>query len=136
VIDIFVGATPGSNISNAEITAQGNGFSATIRVSAGTFGRARVIPIAPSGLADITLSVRSADRQVTVYADQIPTNSTINIVGSDALRFEGQIYHSHSAPAAGIATCSLKCTPSDPHPMKGPGCRDCDDRGLIFKVCC
>jgi hypothetical protein len=102
VIDIFVGAASGSTVSNAEVTVQGNGFRATLTVSAGTYGRARVVPDAAGPATDIQLSVRSADKQVTVYAGNIPVDAIINIFGSDASRFDGQIYHRHtSSPKVG-----------------------------------
>jgi hypothetical protein len=135
VIEIFVGAAPGSNIASAQITARGNGFSASLTVSAGQQARTAVVPIAPSGLTDIELSLRSADRKVSVYAGNIPDDATITILGSNALRFDGQIHHRHATTSPTVQTCTLKCTPTST-PMNGPGCRECDENGLVFKVCC
>jgi hypothetical protein len=136
MIDIFVGAASGSNVSNAEVTVKGNGFQTTIMVSAGTYGRAQVVPNTVGPVTNVELSVRSADKQVTVYADNIPLNGIINILGSDALRFDGQIYHQNTSGVPKTApVCSLRCEPTDTA-RNGPGCRECNVGGLVFKVCC
>ncbi len=134
VIDIFVGAASGSNVSNAEVTVQGNGFLATIMVSAGTYGRAQVVPNTVDPVTEIQLSVRSADDRSTVYAKNIPVDAIINIFGSDASRFDGQIYHQHTSAQTAPA-CTLRCHPTDT-PRNGPGCKECKVGKLIFKVCC
>lgn len=135
MIDIFATAVPGSNVSNAEIAIEGKGFRTALTVNAGTQARANVFPLDPRGITDIELSVRSTNRQCTVYAANIPVDATITIFGLDALRFEGQIIHKHAPATAVVPTCSLKCTPHD-KPQQGPGCKECDAQGLIFKVCC
>jgi hypothetical protein len=134
VIDIFVGAASGSNVSDAEVTVQGSGFRAAITVSAGTYGRAQVVPNAVGPVTDIQLSVRSANNQSTVYAGNIPVDAIIDIFGSDALHFNGQIYHQHTS-AQTAPVCTLRCDPTDT-PRNGPGCKECKVNGLVFKVCC
>jgi hypothetical protein len=135
MIDVFVGGAPSSNILNAEVTIQGSGFRATLTVSAGTHARASVVPLATSGVTNIELSVRSADRQATIYAENIPVDATINILGSDALRFDGQIHHIHTSAPLPTQTCTLRCTPTGT-PTPGPTCIECDVSGLRFKLCC
>src|SRR5215213_595970 len=109
MIDIFVGAEPGSDISGAEIIAQGKGFKTTLKVSAGDYGRAEVVPTAPGEFTDIELSVESANELTTVYAKNISVNANIIILGTNKLRFDAQIHHDHTTTAKAAPVCSLRC---------------------------
>jgi hypothetical protein len=135
MMDIFVGAAPGSNVSDAELTISGEGFSTALKVSAGGYARAQVTPSTPNQYMDINLSVLSKDKQVTVYAHTIPVDANISVLGTDALRFDGQILHNHPKTSNPAPACSLRCTPTDT-PTQGPGCKECSAKGLVFRVCC
>jgi hypothetical protein len=135
MIEIFVGAAWGSNITNAEISIRSDGIGTKTTVSAGMQARIFLSPTALTDIIDLELSVTSDNRAVSVYAGNIPIDAIIAIVGSNILRFDAQIYHREPMLLSMIRTCTLKCTPND-MPMIGPGCRECNESGLIFKVCC
>ena len=122
-----------SNISNAEIDITIGQTVSKLKISAGTHDRASLFPL-EEYTTDIALAIHSMGRTVTMFATHIPRDATIVIVGSDPLRFDGQIYHSHP-PSPTMPTCTLRCTAAS-QPMNGPGCRERNVNGLIFKVCC
>jgi hypothetical protein len=132
MIEISVRATPGSNIQNAEVTVQGPGFRAALVVDAGAHASARVFP-QTFPTTSLQLSVRSADREASVYANNIPVTSNVAILGINRDQFRGEIYHSIAAQLA--PNCELRCTPTS-SPISGPGCLDCNVGELQFKVCC
>jgi hypothetical protein len=143
-VEILVGATPGSNISNAQISVEGPNYNVNVPISAGRLERRTVGTAVPGMMVDIRIAVFSNDRMVQVFADNIPTDSTIIVTGVDADEFHANIYHPHAHAhvgrpqwqQAGLApTCTLRCTPTSV-PVTGPSCIGCNEYGLKFKVCC
>jgi hypothetical protein len=132
MIEISVRATPGSNIRRAEITLEGPGFRANLLVDAGTRASARVYP-RTGPTTSLQLTVLSAEREVTIYGENISVDSLIDILGIDRDRFRGEIYPSITAQVT--PNCQLRCTPGST-PVTGPRCLDCNVGELQFTLCC
>ncbi len=91
-----------------------------------------------SGSANLTLRVDNGQAQTEVLVDGVEDDSELYLFGLARKFFVGLLRHpAHGgAPLIRAApTCELRCLPQD-KPKKGPGCLECEDGGLIFRVCC
>ena len=139
--DLIVTAYPNSGISGAQVAISAYTRTTTVKVGAGGFEFQRVQ--LPGGLpiVEFELSVETLSGRAHVYAENIPADAHVHVIGVSDVFFMGLIDHNrraliHHEFAPRLAPrCQLRCTPKS-RPVQGPGCIVCRDGGLSFRVCC
>jgi hypothetical protein len=133
MLEIIASAYPTSALQNAEFAVESQGFNVRLIISAGgdAFSALQLPPNIAT--ADVELAVKTAQGRVAVNAKDVPVEGQIHLIGVNPGLFLGIIRHNIKPQAA--ANCSLRCNPQST-PVIGPTCIECDNDGLIFKVCC
>jgi hypothetical protein len=133
MLEMFATAYPNSGLQNLLFSLESKLFSGHVKVSAGTFESTRVPTPTGVKVADVSFRAELSGTSVTVHGQDIPTDGTVHFVGVNKSLFVGLIYHGGTGILA--PHCKFRCNPNDPF-ITGPGCIECTDDGLIFKICC
>jgi|ERR1051326_1832310 hypothetical protein len=140
MLEFYATAYPNSGLSNTSIDIKSPYFSFTQSLSAGGhWSTVLNVPQYPFRVTPIEFEIALSNDagSVTSYIKDVPDNSTIHIFGINQNLFLGHIFHAPQTTAKGQTApkCQLRCNPTKP-PILGPGCLDCKDGTLVFKVCC
>jgi hypothetical protein len=136
MFNIYVSAYPGSGIKGALIGVDvplptGSPLSARVTVDAGGYGTSQLDLSSMNETVTMVLSVASDGSTSNIYADNVPRNGDLHVLGVSPSLFLGKIRHA----AGQTVACILRCTPKS-KPVTGPGCIDCPNAIPKYEVCC
>jgi hypothetical protein len=136
MFNLYVLAYPTSLIQGAlvgiDVTPPGSTtpLMARVTVDAGGYGTSQLDLSSMSDTIPMVLLVTSAGSTVNIYAENVPRDGELHVLGVSPNLFLGRIRHA----AGQAAACTLRCTFTDP-PVTGPGCIDCPGPPK-YEVCC
>jgi hypothetical protein len=138
MFNLYVSAYPASLIRGALVgvdvtlpATPATPLRARVTVDAGGYGTSQLDLSSMSDAVSMLLSVTSAGNTANIYAENVPRDGELHVLGVSPNLFLGKIRHA----AGQTVACTLRCTPASPE-VTGPGCIDCPNATPKYEVCC